>query len=300
MANPLTKIDLRHLHAFIAVAEESSFRAASQKLYIAQPALSRTIQQLEGALDVQLLIRSTRSVEVTEAGRHFLLKARAILADLNSAVEGAQCIQQGTMGELFVGFNDFSISDSLPSIVHQFRALYPGVKVNLIDATSTDMIDMLQERRLDIAFPSGVTPDPSFSCMELRQEELVCVLPQRHPLESCEQLNLRELKGQPFVMGTEKEWKTYLSVVSKCCEEAGFTPNIVQRAVHSDGIINLVAAGMGVTVYVQRDWLHRRNDIVVKELKALKSSFGTYAVWRKTPKTPVLQHFLDVLFKCCG
>lgn len=290
----MAHIEIRHLKSFVAVAEEKNFRAASRRMHVAQPSLTRTIQQLELELDVVLFERSTRVVRITEAGNYLLGEARKLLSHLDHAVDGARSVQRRETGEIFVGFNDFSISDKLPAVIHRYRKENPQVILNLVDATSPDMIEMLIDKRLDIAFLSGVAPTTALEHHVMREEEFVCVLPKGHSLETSETLQLAQLRDEPFIMGTE-DWSVYLSVVNRCCSEAGFAPKIVQRAIHSDGIINLVAAGMGVTIYVERDWLHRRNDIAVRKLADFNAEFRTYAVWRRDSQSPMIHRMIDML-----
>lgn len=286
-------MDLRHLQAFVAVAEESSFRKASERLYIAQPALSRTIQALEQELEVKLFERTTRSVRVTEPGRYLLERAHLIFKQVEDAKDGTRRVARGEQGELLVGFNDFTISDKLPSIIVDFRARYPDINLDLKDGSSREMMDMVLDRRLDIGFLSGLSPAPELDSLVLRREVFVAVLPAGHRLAGKTKLKVKDLASENFVLGYES-WEIFLNAVYSYCDRAGFRPNVVQTAVHSDGIINLVAAGIGVTIYVDRDWLHRRADILVKPLTDPQPVFESLAVWRGDTHASSLKYLLEV------
>ncbi len=279
----MSHIEIRHLRAFIAVAEESSYRKAAERLNVAQPALSRTVQQLEIALGAQLLERSTRVVRLTEIGQFLLEQARGIQAALRGTVESVKKMTLGEKGALFVGFNDFTISEILPPIVHKFRGAYPDVTLTLNDEPSPRMLQMVLERRLDIAFLSGVTPPPELDSLVLREEKFVAVLPLGHPLAKRSKLHPRDLANEPFVLG-EPAWGVFLTAVNAYCQSAGFEPRVTQTGIHINDIVNFVAAGIGVSILVDRRGLRQHPDIVVRPMTAPRTKFRSLAVWRRAPQ----------------
>lgn len=289
-----SRVEFRHLRAFVAVADLASYRKAAERLRIAQPALSRTVQQLERHVGSRLLERTTRFVRLTEAGHSYLKHARAMLVELDGAEATVRRIALGQRGEVSVGFNDFTISEILPPIIHRFRSTYPDVIVNLLDHSSRDMIELVAAGQLDIAFSSGVVPPSDQQTYVLRDEQLVCVLPAHHPYASRQRLRLRELAEEPFVLGTPA-WNVFLETIGTLCAAAGFTPRVVQTAVHSDGIINLVAAGVGVTLYVDRAWLHRRDDVVVRPISGAGWRFRSVASWPRRPRSACVENLVGVM-----
>jgi DNA-binding transcriptional LysR family regulator len=290
----MNNIEMRHLRAFVAVAEESSYRKAGLRLNVAQPALSRTIQQLEAALGTQLLERSTRVVRLTEIGQFLLEQARNIQKTLLGTVESVRRMTLGEKGALHVGFNDFTISEILPPIVHRFRRAYPQVTVTLNDEPSPRMMQMVLERRLDIAFLSGVSPPPELDSFVLREEKFVAVLPLGHPLARRQRLHPRDLAKEPFVLG-EPAWGVFLTAVDAYCQSAGFKPSVTQTGIHINDIVNFVAAGMGVSILVDRRDLRQHSDIVVRPMTASRNKFTSLAVWRRTPQSASLKNMISVM-----
>jgi len=278
----MRNIEIRHLRAFIAVAEELNYRKAALRLHVAQPALSRSIQQLELELGAQLIERSTRVVRLTEIGRFLLEQSKKIEDTLSDTVESVRRMTLGQKGELFVGFNDFTISEILPPIIHRFRGLFPEVNINLVDDSSGRMQQMVLERQLDIAFLSGVRPLPEVDSFLLREEKFVAVLAAGHRLAQKNRLSARDLANEPFVLGVPG-WSVFLDAINEYCESAGFRPRVVQTAVHSNDIVNFVAAGIGVTILVDREWLRHRKDIAVRPLTGRREKFRSLAVWRRGP-----------------
>jgi DNA-binding transcriptional LysR family regulator len=292
-------IELRHLRAFITIAEVGSYRKAAERLRVAQPALSRTIQQLESALEVRLFDRTTRMVQATEAGRHLLLEGRSLLAMLERTEEDVRRIAAGRRGELGVGFNDFTISEILPPLVSRFRAEYPDVRVILRSERSAALVEQVADGRLDIGFVSGVQAGAGLESVTVREETFVAVVPRGHPLARRARLDVADLAKQPFVAGAPG-WEAFWNVVVGFCGRAGFTPNVAQTALHSDGIINFVAAGLGVTIYVDRHWLRRRDDVVVRPFRGPLPSYRSLAVWRGRPRSASLEGFLDLMLAGSG
>ncbi|MET4805588.1 LysR substrate-binding domain-containing protein [Limibacillus sp. MBR-115] len=289
-------IETRHLRAFHAVAEELSFRKAAQRLNVAQPALSRTIQDLEMMMHVRLLERTTRVVNLTEPGKVFLKKTRGLMQSLEEAVHLARQVHEGTAGELHVGYNDFAINGHLPEIVRRFRNAHPKINVTVVDPTTPEMIDFVLDGKLDAVFIMDTHHHPALDHIVVRDERMVCVLPASHPLSEKRSLSLSDLADQPFIMGKWSSWKLFRRVIKNFCQSYGFTPQVIQEAVHSDGIIGLVAAELGVTLYVDTDWIHSVRGIAVRPLKGGVPKIETVAAWRRDRRTDgsALSSFLDV------
>lgn len=274
-------VELRHLRAFHAVASELNFRRASERLNIAQPAVSRTIKDLEALLGVTLLERTTRVVGLTEAGRSFQKATRDLLDRLDQSVRRAQRVEMGVAGELRVGFNDFAINGDLPEIIRLFRGVAPEVEVNLSEATSPEMVNLLLDGSLDVGFYMGPQHHPRLERLIVREEKLVCVLPVSHRLADRDAISILELASEPFVLGSFQTWRVFHRLLRDFCLAHGFDLPLVQEAVHSDGIMALVAAGIGVTLYVDAEWIHGRRGVVVRPLKETPPRIVTQGAWRR-------------------
>ena len=290
-------VELRHIRAFHAVAEALSFRRASERLRVAQPALSRTIKDLEAAMQVSLFERTTRIVRLTESGRLFLKRTSSLIADLDHAVELARRADSGMAGELRVGFNDYAINGLLPQIVRRFRTDYPDMEVLLIDSTTPQAVEMVLDGKFDIAFTTGQPFHPEFDHLVVREEQVVCVLPSSHPLAGRKRISITELSDEPFVMGRWETWKSYNRLIRDFCAAHGFAPRIIQEAEHSDGIMGLVAAAMGVTLQVDSAWLRALDGVTIRPLRETPPEVRTSAIWRKDHRStsPALAHFVETV-----
>lgn len=289
-------IEIRHLRAFQAVASELSFRKAAQGLSLAQPALSKTIQDLEHLTGTKLFERSTRLVTLTNAGHVFAKAVPEILSGLENAVRLTQQAQRGAAGELRVGYNDFAINGLLPSIVRAFRAEFPGVTVTLNMMPSRDMVKEVERNRLDAAFHMGPAASSSVRSILVREEHLVAVLPDTHPLSNQSSISIGQLADEKFVMGRYEPWSLFRQLIASYCREHGFDMSVIQEAIHSDGIIGLVAAGLGVTLYVDSRWLHTASGVRVLNVVEKGPSIQTLLTWRAATDevNPTLKNFLQV------
>jgi DNA-binding transcriptional LysR family regulator len=289
-----SRIELRQLRTFVRVAEESSYSKAALRLRVAQPAVTRTIQQLEHELGARLFERSTRAVHLTRIGQFLLERAREILASVESTADSVRRMALGLKGELFVGFNDFTISEIIPPALYRFRAEYPDVLVSLTDAPSAQMAQQVSEGSLDIAFLSGVSPTPDLDSLVVREEKFVVVLPRGHALERRRRVGIRDLKNEPLVLGGA-DWTVFVEAIEACCASDGFKPRVAQTAVHSNDIVNLVAAGLGASIYVERQWLRHRNDVIVRPLTGGPVKFRSLAVWRRGNASVALANLLAIM-----
>ncbi|MER9138906.1 LysR substrate-binding domain-containing protein [Mesorhizobium sp. M0830] len=286
-------IELRHLRAFHAVATELNFRRASERLNIAQPALSRTIKDLEHMLSVTLLQRTTRVVGLTEAGSWFQRETRGLLDQVDQAIHRARRVQMGVAGALRIGFNDPAINGLLPEIIRVFRAAAPEIDVILVDESTPTMIDLILDRELDIAFHHGPYSHPQLDRIIIRNERLIAVLPVSHPLVAKETISITDLSKEPFVLGRLQTWRVFHRVVRDFCLRHGFDFLLGQQAEHSDGIMALVAANIGITLHYDAEWIHSRPGIVVRRLKEPAPRIVTQASWRRDRGGPAMEQFLS-------
>jgi len=243
-------MELRHLRYFVAVAEELNFTRAAQRLYIAQPPLSMQIRALEEELKVQLFERDKRRVFLTQAGRHFLERARPILQAVELAKGEARSAASGEVGRIALGYTASSmLSLTLPSALREFQHAHPFVPVSLREMTSLDQLDAVHSRSLDIGIlrkpdvlvPAGVVIE------EWYQSPLIAAVPRSNELGKAP-IRIRDLRDQPLILyprdaGIGLYWK-----VQDLCAKAGFRPNMVQEARDASTIVGLVAAGVGIAI----------------------------------------------------
>ncbi len=242
-------MELRHLRYFRAVAEELHFGRAAERLHIAQPPLSQQIRQLERELQVTLLTRTTRSVELTPAGRAYLLRAVAILDDVDDAGEQARRISDGLEGRLVIGCVGSATYSLLPRLVRTLRETLPGVEVSVRgEMLAPAQLLALQAGEIDLALLRPPVRQPGVATEVIRRDRLLAALPAGHPLAAREELSVADLRDEEFVAHAGHGRSVMSSILAAACADAGFVPNVRHEVTETSTLVTLVAAGLGVAI----------------------------------------------------
>lgn len=233
----------------LAVVEERHFGRAAERVHIAQPALSQQIIQLEAQLGVRLFERSTRRVEVTEAGERFAEHARRILEAAARAADEMAAYAQGRVGRVSVGFVGTATYDVLPRLTRLVHAQLPEIDLPVRgELLSPQLLDGLRAGVYDLAF---VRPSPEVAAdldlQTLRTEELLAVLPAGHRLAGADRVNLADLQEETFVThpSGERSWMHHR--VLEACARSGFRPATIEVSETATLVVS-VAAGLGVAL----------------------------------------------------
>lgn len=247
-------MELRHLRAFQAVAEELNFSRAAKGLHVAQPALSRTIADLESEMEVRLLERSTHGVALTAAGALFLERVRQILDDTREAVTEAQRRSRGETGTLRIGFIATLSQSLLPLLLQAYRAQYPAVDLVLREMGPTEQRERILSGRLDCGFIGLAVGslDPELETFVVAEDTLVAAVPATHPSADRSAIRLADLKKETFYLTAQANAPVFNPWLVKLCENAGFEPRIARETDRAATVLNYVAAGFGVSIFPAR------------------------------------------------
>ncbi|KJH70401.1 LysR family transcriptional regulator [Aliterella atlantica] len=290
-------MELRHLHYFIAVAEELHFSRAAQRLHISQPPLSQQIHDLEEELKVKLFERTKRQVHLTEAGKVFLERSYGVLAQLKQAIEATQQIGRGEVGRLAIGFVDSAMYTLLPEILRVFREQFPVVELRLHELTTQEQIQALHHKQIDIGIVRSAISEPGLSMECLLPESLVLALPETHRLSTQTQLSLSTLADESFILFPAKMGPVFYEQIIHSCQKAGFRPKVAQEAVQMQTIVGLVAAGMGIAIVPASLQNFHRSGVIYRPLQEQIPKTGLYLAWRQHDSSPVISAFLGLVRK---
>jgi DNA-binding transcriptional LysR family regulator len=239
-------MELRHLHCFLAVAEEQNFGRAAARLGIAQPPLSQQIQRLEAALNVKLFDRTRRRTTLTAAGRALAARAPAVLEAAASLRDDVREAALGRAGVLRLGAGASASLGVVPEMIARFRAIYPDVVVRLDDRASAPHGERLRQRLIDVALLRS--PVPGMRATVVREERLLAVVPRTHRFARRRTLRVAELRNEPFVLFPREIAPDFHDEVQATFVRAGFTPRIVAQATEWATVASMVATGLGITV----------------------------------------------------
>ena len=193
-------MELRQLRYFSTLAEELNFTRAAKKLHVSQPPLSLQIANLEQELGAQLFHRTSRSVELSEAGKAFWPHVRAILERVDEARHHVQRVAEGLEGRVKIGLAGSHFLGPLPHFISEFRSLRPQVDIVLHEMMPADHLQALRDGAVDISLTRSPLDDEALTAQRLWADPVIAALPVGHFLAGRKKLRLKELRGEPFVL----------------------------------------------------------------------------------------------------
>ncbi|MFC8427138.1 LysR family transcriptional regulator [Streptomyces sp. NPDC057253] len=242
-------MDLRHLRYFVAVAEERHFGRAAERLHMAQPPLSQQIRQLETELGVQLLHRTTRRVDLTEAGRAYLDRARGILAEVDEAAHHARLVATGSVGHLAIGCVGSATYSLLPALSRRLTEELPGVDFSFRgEMLAPDQVEALRTGAIDVALLRPPAADLSLTVHTLRRDRLVVAVPVDHALARRKRLRAADLADQDLIVHSADRRSVMYDVVLGLLRDAGVEPRIRHEVGETSTLVTLVAGGLGLAI----------------------------------------------------
>ncbi len=292
-------IDLRQWRQFVAVAEELHFGRAAARLHMTQPPLTQAIASLERTLGARLFDRTKRSVALSATGAALLPEVRDLLTRAQALPPRARAASAGEVGRLRLAFVSTVGFDLLPRWVTAFRAAWPGVAMELIEATGDVQQQQLTQGEVDAGFllhAPGFSP-PGLAQWSLAKEPLVLAVPQTHALAAAAVLPLDAVLAEPLVMFPRRSLPSVFDAVFGLYHAAGRSPQVAQEAIQMQTIVNLVSAGLGVAWVPESVRQFQRPGVVYRPVRAPRDLVmpicETSLVWRASAVTPALARLLD-------
>jgi DNA-binding transcriptional LysR family regulator len=290
-------MDLRRIRHFNVLAETLNFSRAAERLHIAQPALSVSIQKLETELGTKLFERTPSGVVLTASGQAALVEARRLLYHGEQLQRSVRDAAQGTGGRLRIGFVGSSIYRAIPSLIPAFRTRYPGVELVLREETSAAIITKLAEEALDI----GIVRTPLLqshgaTLLTLQRDRFLAALPRGHALAEREHLGLADLARETFIMYSPEQATGLHASVMAACEAAGFVPDVAQQATQVPTVVALVESGLGVALVPEVMRGHREPHVVYRDLRDEREPVETTLAlaWMEGTESPAAQRFIEL------
>jgi DNA-binding transcriptional LysR family regulator len=288
-------LNLRHIEIFLDLADSLHFSNTAKRLKVPQPAVSRAITSLETELGVELFIRHTRSVSLTQAGEVFARQAGIASERFDRAVRMAIAAAEGRAGSLTIGFMEFAVEGAFPDLLKRFSMLYPQVSVRTLSSYTDRIIDDIEQDEIDIGFVVGPVARPGITAKTVQKDRFVAVLTKSHRLAGRDSVSLADLAGEAFVLGRRDTWGPYRERVDAICRRAGFRPRIVQEADWAESILAFVGAGLGISIYVERAFRLSPPGVCVKHLEDVDETVTTEMIWRAENRESLVENFTRLL-----
>lgn len=241
-----TGIELRHFRYFVAVAEELHFGKAAARLNIVQPALTAQIKSLEKMLGVELLARSNRRVELTDAGRELLRESYVALSQFGNAIETVKDFGRGATGTLRLGYGaNAALAGILPSSIRRFRSLWPSVKVTLTEMPSSEVSEALLRNEIDVGYAATTGVEPKkVASRNVGEWPWLLAVADFHHLASMRTVRVADVSGESIAVYAEPNGRS--SVVGILASLPELVPGHVYRASHMTSMMTYVSSGLGV------------------------------------------------------
>ena len=291
-------IDMRAWRQFAAVAQELHFGRAAQRLHITQPPLTQGIAALERNLGLRLFDRTQRSVQLTAAGAALLPEVLDLLARAQALPGRARAAAAGELGRLRLAFVSTVGFGLLPQWVRAFRAQWPGVQLELIEATGDVQLDALERGDIDAGLllhsPGQVPPGLAHLCVA--REPLVLALPEHHALAAVHvPLDWVALLDAPLVIFPRRSVASLYDAIVELYHAAGRTPRVAQEAIQMQTIVNLVSAELGVAWVPASVRQFQRHGVVYRDMAdhAAVPWCETSLVWRSGHDVPALARWTE-------
>ncbi|QDT10023.1 LysR family transcriptional regulator [Planctomycetes bacterium K23_9] len=269
-------MNMDQLVNFQCVAELKNFTHAAERLCISQPALSRSIQRLEEELGQPLFDRKPRSVELTDAGLLFQNRAEQILFIVEDTK--AEIGDDGESGRIRIGAIPTVAPFFLPDLLREFSDKFPKATIIVQEDTTDHLLKRCKQGELDLAILALPIPTRYVECEELFEEELILVLPPKHPLATKKQIRIKDIEQYPFVLLNEAHCLS--DNVTSFCQQRAIQPVAVERTSQLVMVQELVSLGHGISMIPEMaKRLDRTERRVYRSISGTKPTRTIAAVW---------------------
>ncbi len=288
-------IELNQLRCFVATAEELHFGRAARRLNMTQPPLSRQIQLLERVIGVRLLERTSRQVQLTAAGRVFLVEARRIVRLVEAATLAARQVGSGSVGRLSIGFTAVSGYSFVPALVRRASETFPMVQLELFEMVSSAQVEGLLSGQLDLALLRPPVEQAGFNVRPALREPLVAALRPEHPLAERDVLDLSDFDSRPLIMYSRLGAGYFHTLLMRLFEEVGCQPLLVQHVSQIHSMLGLVQAGLGAAIVPASAAGMHVGDVVFRPVTTDPADpVELWVVWRDS-ENPMLSRMIDII-----
>ena len=287
-------MELRHLRCFLIVAEELHFARAAERLHIDQSPLSRTIKELEEELGARLFIRTTRSTQLTRAGRQLLEHVPRIFTALDQARDGVKSATNGFLGQLRIALSDGVTPTRLSTLLARCREEDPEVEIRLFEVPLGLQIKGLHEDLYDVGFSMAEDGGDGILVTPAWEDELMVAVPARHPVLAFKQVPLKEVLRYPLALVDPAVCEGHARQVDRFLRKLDQEPLIAQRVATFDVMMTLVSAGLALGLAGEAHIASSREPgVVARRLAGKPYMLTTYLLRRDAEPSEMLARFIE-------
>ena len=289
-------MELRHLRYFTAVVQWKGYREASRRLHVAQPAISRTVSDLEEELGLKLFSRVRRLARLTPEGEEFYAEAVRTLAQAELAINTAKRAARGEIGKLSIGFLGSATYVFLPELVRIFRAQHPDIKLTLQELTPLQQEVAFDKGQIDIGLTRALTMEQSkmFSSRHLYYDPMMAVLPASKAVKT-KRVRISDLANENFVLFHREGAPPLFDTILGMCNEAGFSPRVQCEPNMMQTVLSIVEAEQGISIVPACVRNLRSHGIRFYRLQPDEVRVELVAAWKKESPSVALRAFLNLI-----
>ncbi len=292
-------MELRQLRSFLVAAEEENFRRAATRLNIAQPALSHQIANLESKLGFDLFVRSRRRVHLSPAGHQYLMGVKQVLRELDETNENARRAAESSEGIFRIGMSETTPRYPVTSsILREFHAANPAVKVRLMIMPSDVQIAALRTADIDAGFayiPESLHPELAYS--RLLTDNFVLSMSATHRLACRTRIDPADLVGEDFIWKPKTSRSSSFDQLMLACQSKGLSPKIVYEAVSEATVMELVSVGLGLAFVPSMACGTTKREVKLKPVNGISAQMNFSIVWNRADQSPLLSRFVSAVPK---
>ncbi|MCW7753417.1 LysR family transcriptional regulator [Desulfobotulus sp. H1] len=236
-------LEIKHLRMICALAESENMTRAAEKLFITQSALSQQLKDIETKLGTDLFFRTRKKMIITEGGRQLQKTAVEVLDAVERAERDISRKTRGEKGELKVGTQCIFCYKWLPQVLKLFHARFPHIEIEI--GNSVELLEELEEKKFDLVISGAVSSTEIHTAVPLFEDQLVCVIPEDHPLAACRFLHLSDFGGVSLIAHADRARNRFYQQILK---PAGVEPGRIMNVGAPQAILEMVMAGFGMAV----------------------------------------------------
>lgn len=287
-------MEFRHVKYFLTLSEELHFRRAAEKLFIAQPALSRQIKDLENELEVTLFKRDKRNVSLTMAGKFLQIEGYQILKQMAFIKSAISDLGNTAKGTINIGCIGSAMVKVIPELMSQIGKVLPEIKTNIIEDTTQNLLNALSDGKIDLAFTRPHTRASNLIADSLYTESTVVAIAKNSRWSIDDMSIITDFKDVPFILYPREAGPAFRDQIVLFCSQNGFYPEIKHESIHAQSLLRLVEQDLGVSILPES--LTKGHDLNIEYLAIKEMSIPLELVvsYRTDNKDEVLRNILQI------
>ncbi|MFM1652660.1 LysR family transcriptional regulator [Brevibacillus sp. B_LB10_24] len=288
-------MDIRHLSYFSEVAKHLSFSKAASALHISQPSISKAIKSIEEELGVPLFYRSTKQLELTDAGKAVLVNAKHVLESFDNLTSELNDIMEIKKGEIRIGIPPIVGAAFYSKLIIRYKALYPAIDIILTEVGTKTIKQGIEDGSLDVGLIcSTPVQNDSLEAINLLKDPLMLLVHRDSDLAARQMVHISDVKNEPLIL-YRKDFSLHDRILEECAKN-GFSPKVVCESSQKDFLIELVEARLGVTFLPEKICREIANpEVVALPLQGSELGLELGLIWKKGRYLPYcVRQFIEL------